>query len=232
MLSVARKCLDLRRFAPLPRHETEQDDYEDMEESLDIILQWMIVGGVQDVPATEEVLAHAMLLARSMEKEVNDYYSNCSNPNTACHKWHYKTEDGVLHVHSGTVMQKDIWTNPSLHSSSPAFLWVYNHVLLKTGNEAVVEGMCKVIGRQADSTRGLSMGRYAKEARLVWNMPFQHEADLFLKEALDHYFGPGKPWHFYSIDKQNRVLVSKVSKVIDRLRKRLSKFSFMKEKKE
>jgi hypothetical protein len=76
------------------------------------------------------------------------------------------------------------------------------------------------------------MGRYAKEARLVWNTPLQHEADLFLKEALDHYFGPGKPWHFYSIDKQNRVLVSKVSKVIDRLRKRLSKFSFMKEKKE
>ncbi len=48
-----------------------------MEESLDIILQWMIVGGVQDVPATEEVLAHAMLLARIMEKEVNNYYSNC-----------------------------------------------------------------------------------------------------------------------------------------------------------
>ena len=76
------------------------------------------------------------------------------------------------------------------------------------------------------------MGRYAKEARLVWNMPFQHEADLFLKEALDHYFGPGKPWHFYSIDKQNKVLVSKVSKVIYMMRKRLSNFSFMKEKKE
>jgi hypothetical protein len=63
-------------------------------------------------------------------------------------------------------------------------------------------------------------------------MPLQHEADLFLKKALDHYFGPQKPWHFYSIDKQNRVLVSKVSKVIVRLRKRLFKFSFMKEKKE
>ncbi len=39
MLSVANKCLDLRRFAPLPGHETEQDDYEDMKESLEIILQ-------------------------------------------------------------------------------------------------------------------------------------------------------------------------------------------------
>ena len=95
-----------------------------------------------------------------------------------------------------------------------------------------MEGMCKVIGRQADSTRGLSMGRYAKEARLVGNLPLQHEVDLFLKEAMDHHFGPGKPKHLYSIDKQNKVLVSRVSKVIERLRKRLSKFSFMKEKKE
>ena len=101
---------------------------------------------------------------------MNDFYKNCSNPNTACHEWNYKTSDGVLHVHSGTVLQKDIWTNPSLYSSIPAFLWVYNNALPKTGNEAIVEGMCTVIGRQAYSTRGLSMGKYAKEATLVWNM--------------------------------------------------------------
>ena len=142
------------------------------------------------------------------------------------------SEDGVLHAHSGTNIQKDIWTKPSLHSSSPVFLWVYNHVLLKTGNEAVVEGMCKVIGRQADSTRGLSIGRYAKEARLVWNMPLQHEADAFLKESLDQHFGPGNKWHFYSVDKRNRPLVTRISKVIDRLKLRVSKFSFMKAKKE
>ena len=96
-----------------------------------------------------------------------------------------------------------------------------------------MEGMCKYIGLQADSTRGLSIGRYAKEARLVWNAPLLHEADPFLKEALDHHFGPGNKWHFYSNDKQNRILlVSRVSKVIDRLRKRLSKFFFMKQPKE
>jgi hypothetical protein len=111
-------------------------------------------------------------------------------------------------------------------------LWVYNHVLLKIGNEVVVEGMCKMIGRQANSTRGLVIGRYAKEARLVWNAPLQHKADHFLKEALDHYFGPRNKWHFYSNDKQNILLVSRVSMVIDKLRKRLSKFSFMQVKKE
>jgi hypothetical protein len=75
------------------------------------------------------------------------------------------------------------------------------------------------------------MGNYAKKARLVWNAPLQHEADPFLKEAFDHHFGPGKPWHFYSIDKQNRLLVSRVSKVIDRLKNRVSKFFFLRTKK-
>jgi hypothetical protein len=34
--------------------------------------------------------------------------------------------------------------------------------------------------------------KYANEARIVWNVPLQHEADAFLKESLDDYFGPGK----------------------------------------
>jgi hypothetical protein len=56
-----------------------------------------------------------------------------------------------------------------------------------------VEGMCKVIiGRYAYSTRGLSIGRYAMETRLVWNAPPQHEADAFLAESLDHFFEPGE----------------------------------------
>jgi hypothetical protein len=50
-------------------------------------------------------------------------------------------------------------------------------------------------------------------------------------ESLDQHFGPGKPWHFYSIDKHNRLLVSRVSKAIDKLKNRLSKFFFMKMKK-
>ena len=148
----------------------------------------------------------------------------------ACHMWHYRAPDGALKARSGTIIQKDVWTTPRLHSSSPAFLWVYNHCILKTGNEAVVEGMCKFIARQADSERGLSMGRYAKEARIVWNVPLQHEADPFLTEALNHYFAKEGRWHFYSTDKTNRPLVNYISKVIDKLKKRLSRFTFMKGK--
>ncbi len=69
--------------------------------------------------------------------------------------------------------------------------------------------------------------RYANEARIVWNGPLLHQADEFLKESLDHYFGEGKEWHFYTIDKQRRPLVTFVSKVVDRLMKCASKFPFM-----
>ncbi len=65
----------------------------------------------------------------------------------------------------------------------------------------------------------------------MWNGPLQHEVDEFLKECLNHYFGEGKPWHFSSIDKKKRPMVSFVSKVIDRLMKCISNFTFMKAKK-
>ncbi len=74
--------------------------------------------------------------------------------------------------------------------------------------------------------------RYANEARLVWNGPLQHEADAFLTECLNIHFGEGKPWHFYSVDKKQRPLSSYVSKVVDRLMKYISKFPFMRAKKE
>ena len=125
----------------------------------------------------------------------------------------------------------DIWSKPQFYSSSPDFLWVYNDCLLKTGNEAIAERICTVIGRHANSTRGLSMERYAMEARLVRNAPLQHEADPFLTEALDHFFGPEEKLHFHSVDTRNKPLVSIISKVIDELRKRVSKFVFTKGKK-
>ncbi len=73
--------------------------------------------------------------------------------------------------------------------------------------------------------------RYANEARIVWNGPLRHQAEELLKDSLDNYFGEGNEWHFYTIDKQRRPLVSFVSKVVDRLMKYVSKFPFMYAKK-
>ena len=73
--------------------------------------------------------------------------------------------------------------------------------------------------------------RYTNEARFIWNGLLLHEADAFLTECMNTHFGEGKSWHFYNVDKQQRPLVSFVSKVVDRLMKCISKFPFMRAKK-
>jgi hypothetical protein len=50
----------------------------------------------------------------------------------------------------------------------------------------------------------------------------QHEADPFLKKAMNQHFGPGGKWHFYYVDKRNRPIVNKISKVIYKLEKYVS----------
>jgi hypothetical protein len=53
------------------------------------------------------------------------------------------------------------------------------------------------------------------------------------KKKLNHYFGEEEKSHFTSnINQKKRPLVRVIVKVFDRLRKRASKLSFMKAKKE
>ncbi len=68
---------------------------------------------------------------------------------------------------------------------------------------------------------------YANEARIVWNALLQHEADAFLKESLDYYFGPDKKRHFLIVDKQGRKLVTITLKVIDMKLKETSRIFFL-----
>ena len=180
ILWTASKCLDLRRFAPTPGRE--EDDLEDIKEPLKHILRWMTKGGVPGVPDIAVVYDQALLLADIMKTDIVDFYNGCARPERACHRWHCRAEDGTYSTRSGTIIQKDIWTTPRLSSQIPAFLWVYNHCILKTANEAVVEGMCKFISKQADSVRGLSFQRYANEHySLITLLPF----------------GPNPQWTFH-----------------------------------
>ena len=92
-----------------------------------------------------------------------------------------------------------------------------------------MESMCKMINTHANTSRGLSFFQYAKEAIIMWNAPLAHEAESFLRAALNDYFGKTsegvqKPWHFFSIDQNHRGLLTIYSRVIDRLRKLRSKF--------
>ncbi len=68
---------------------------------------------------------------------------------------------------------------------------------------------------------------HANEARIMWNGPLPHHAGAFLTECLDQHFGPNKKWHFWSVDRKRRALVTLTAKVVNRLLKEKSKMSFM-----
>ncbi len=65
--------MDLRRFAPLPGHEDDQDNYKDIKEPLKQVLKWMKEGGAQNVPDIVVVFEQAKFLARNTEKDVTDF---------------------------------------------------------------------------------------------------------------------------------------------------------------
>ncbi len=142
--------------------EPGDQGYEDILEPLEAIWIWMAKAGVRDVLDVDVLYNKAIPLAEAMQKDISDYYRGCANPSTTCHRWHFRATYGELYVCLGTTIQKDVWTMPNLSSKSPSFLWVYNHYLLKTTKEAVVEGMCKVVEKQADKMRGLQFGGCVK----------------------------------------------------------------------
>ena len=110
--------------------------------------------------------------------------------------------------------------------SRPVSLWLYffTHMALKTRCEAVVEGMGGVLDIHADKRRHLPMNKSLAEAMIHWNGPLSHEADDFLKRALDKHFS-GKPWNFHRTDKQWDSVYPHGPKLGSLLRRK-SKFPF------
>ena len=131
---------------------------------------------------------------------------------------------------SGTVIQRDILTQAALYEGCQPFLHMYQACALKINCEAVVEGMCSIVDKHAVGQRGCDIKRYAWESILDWNSPASHLADDFLRESLVELGKRNKAntLKFTSMDtnKANR-LKTVVSAVVDRMKRRKSKFSFM-----
>jgi hypothetical protein len=125
----------------MPGKENKQG-YEDIYEPLQAILYWMRKTGVRDVPHVEIMYNEAIRLAEAMQKDITYYYKCCENPNTTSHKWHFKTTNGDVYACSGTTIQKDVRTAPTLSYKSPSFLLVDTHCVFKAANKAVVKGTC------------------------------------------------------------------------------------------
>ncbi len=125
---------------------------------------------------------------------------------------------------SGTVVMKDLLTNPEFYSDVHDWVFLFQHCALKTQNEAVVESQGSCVDKHAAGQRHLTQEALVMETFVHWNGPAAQHSDALLKDALDHHFN-GKKWHFTATD--SRAKVHKVSEVVDRLMSQDSKFSFM-----
>lgn len=136
---------------------------------------------------------------------------------------------------SSTTIMKHLFSDERFYQGVEDWVFFFNHMVLKTSNEAIVESMGCIIDTHADGRRHLNQKAYAEEAFVHWNGPKVHSATKMLTAALDHHF-KGKPWHFVKSDRGNRESALdrigrnkqfKVSKVVDRLMSERSRIQFL-----
>ena len=176
-MELAGKCFDLRGLCADPCSLPERDA------ALASIRAIAIESGVAGLPEAVVLQAELEEVRLRLMKAAKD----------GKHKYWF-AEDGT--VKSGTVIMKSLYDEPELHKEIGALMWVFEHCVLKTRCEAVVEGMGSVVNLHANGRRGLTAEKIEMEAYIDWNAPRLHEADDIIKEALDDHF-KGKPWHFF-----------------------------------
>ena len=222
-------CLDLRKLirSPFPLSMAA------LRESFEEIMDWVTSCNIIDhlIPEREELFEQLCVLKRRLQA--------LAKTQEFKHLW--KTElDGAG---TGTTIMKYLFTDKRLYSDVEDFVFLFNHMALKTANEAVIESMGCIVDLHASPQRHLKQLDYSNEALIHWNGPRPHEAKHFLAAALDMHFGTDKhgkqkPWHFTKSDRGARLFSVdrtskhqhrewKVSKVVDRLSKQNSRLSFM-----
>jgi hypothetical protein len=95
---------------------------------------------------------------------------------------------------SGTVIMKNVFTEPRFYSKVGDFLYIWLHMATKSMCEAVIEGMGGVWDR---SNRHGNWETAIEEAVVAWNspQPYHPAAIPFINHSLNHLFkGEGK-WH-------------------------------------
>ena len=133
----------------------------------------------------------------------------------------------------GTVLQQCVFTSPIFKDDTVRdWLFFYDFCALKICNEAVVEATGNCLDMHSDDRRGLTFTHADQETVVDWAAPLMHEADHFISDALDIFF-EGKDWHFTAKDSNlsrqgKRFLSFFESKKLETLKKKTSKFSFIK----
>jgi len=107
-------------------------------------------------------------------------------------------------VSGAVVIIKDLFTVPELRRDPEDILYVFNHMILKIANEAVVdEGMrgqhCEHARTHGDKSRGRLLRQELTEIEALVHCnfpPLSHPGtETIIREVLNHRFDGGK-WHF------------------------------------
>ena len=143
----------------------------------------------------------------------------------------------------GTTIMSSLFIDKRFYDGLEDVVLLFNHMILKTANEAVTESMGCVIDIHASPNRHLNQLAYSDEALVHWNGPKVHEATVFLTRALNLWAGKDekgkqREWHFLKADRgartgsvdrssKNKHREWKVSKVVDRINTQPSRLGFM-----
>ncbi|KAK3269795.1 hypothetical protein CYMTET_21776 [Cymbomonas tetramitiformis] len=90
---------------------------------------------------------------------------------------------------NGIILMEIILTQPSFYTNVHDWVFLFEHCVLKTQNEAVVESEGSVIDKHAAGGRHLSQEALMMESVVHWNAPAAHRSDNFIRDALNHHFG-------------------------------------------
>ena len=124
---------------------------------------------------------------------------------------------------------KDLFTVPQLRRDLEDILYVFNHLILKIVNEAVVEGMGSMMSMHGDKSRGRLRQELTEiEALVHYNFPpLSHPGtEAIIREALNHRFNGGD-WHFTQTYRPQATLYSSRSKVLRRHDNAVAKHAFL-----
>ena len=103
---------------------------------------------------------------------------------------------------SGTVIMKDVFTNPRFYVDCKDYLYLFQHCATKTMCEAVVEGMGGCWDRSSAADRHPSFETGIEEAVIAWSapQPFHPEAKSFITKSLRNLYGEDYASHFHHTD--------------------------------
>ena len=198
IVGLSAKCIDLRAYLTPPLIQ-QLPDYV---QSLADIHALATAGGVEFGPlqalqsqletVAERLAAAAQCLPFSQLDSIN-------TDGTIKDNGGWFTADGA--PKSGTVIMKVLFTDTTLSAGVGDFLYFFQHLSLKTSNEAFVEGICGTVAAHASKKRAhLDADKYMMESFIDYNGPLLKDADKIIEAAFDAYFaapdGQQRDWHF------------------------------------